>query len=200
MKFFYKNLIIKVPETVYYPMEDSLLLAKVIENEDLKKKKILEIGSGSGFLAILMEQQGAEVLASDINEEAVKAVKLNAKNNNIDLKVISSNLFEKVEGNFDFIIFNPPYLPEKTLHRDNQYYGGKTGREVIQKFIENSGKHLKKNGRIFIVFSSITGEKEIIEIFHSYGFISKVLARQKVPWEELIVVEAVKNTSSKIFI
>src|SRR3989344_8023357 len=97
MKFFYKNLILEVPETVYYPREDSLLLAKIIEQENLKKKSILEIGSGSGFLAILMAQQGAEVIAADINEEAVKTVNLNAKNNNINLKVISSDLFEKIE-------------------------------------------------------------------------------------------------------
>ena len=190
MKFFYKNLILEVPETVYYPREDSLLLAKVIEQEHLKKKRILEIGSGSGFLAILMAQQGAEVVASDINEEAVKAVKSNARNNNIVLRVVSSNLFEKIEGKFDFIVFNPPYLPEKTLHRDKQYYGGRTGREVIHKFIESSGSHLKKGGKILIVISSITGEKEVIEIFHSCGFTSKVAARQKVPWEELIVIEA----------
>ena len=190
MKFFYKNLILEVPENVYYPREDSLLLAKIIENENLKNKKTLDMGSGSGFLAILMAQQGAEVLATDINKEAVKTIKLNARNNNIDINVILSNLFKEIEGKFDFIVFNPPYLPEKTLHRDKQYYGGITGREVIHRFIENSEKHLKKEGKLFIVFSSITGEKEIEDLFESYGFASKIAARQKVPWEELIAMEA----------
>ena len=192
MKFFYKNLVLDVPESVYYPREDSLLLAKIIEKEGLKNKKTLDMGSGSGFLAILMAQQGADATASDINEDAVKAVKMNIKNNNIKLKVISSDLFKNIEEKFDIIVFNPPYLPEKTLHRNKQFYGGRTGREVIDKFIKNSSNHLKKEGRIFIVFSSITGEKEVIEIFHSYGFTSKTVARQKVPWEELIVMEAKK--------
>ena len=190
MKFFYKNLILEVPETVYYPREDSLLLAKTIEKENMKNKKTLDMGSGSGFLAILMVQQGADATASDINEEAVRTVKLNAKNNNAGVKVISSDLFEKIEGKFDIIVFTPPYLPEKTLHRDKQFYGGKSGREVIERFIKDSGKHLKKEGKIFIVFSSITGEKKVTELFESYGFTSNIVARQKVPWEELIVVEA----------
>jgi|SRR3989344_1339505 len=190
MKFFYKDLNLEVPESVYYPREDSLLLAKIIEKENLKNKKTFDMGSGSGFLAILMAHQGADATASDINEEAVRTIKLNSKSNNIDIKAISSDLFEKIEGKFDIIVFNPPYLPEKTLHRDKQYYGGRTGREVIHRFIKNSGKHLKKEGKIFIVFSSITGEKEVLDLFESYGFRAKAIERQKVPWEELIAVEA----------
>ena len=193
MKFFYKDLILEIPETVYYPREDSLLLARIIEKENLKKKKALDMGSGSGFLAMLMAQQDAEVVASDINEEAVKIVKLNARSSNVKVNAMNSDLFEKIEDKFDLIVFNPPYLPEKTLHRDNQYYGGKTGREVIDKFIKNSGSHLKKGGRILIVISSITGEKEVIEMFESYDFRAKSVARQKVPWEELIVIEAKKE-------
>jgi len=61
-KFYYKDIIIEVPDEVYYPREDTLLLAKVLEKEELKGKKCLEMCCGSGFLSVLMVKLGADVV------------------------------------------------------------------------------------------------------------------------------------------
>jgi release factor glutamine methyltransferase len=189
MKFFYKDLVLEVPETVYYPREDSLLLAKIIEDEGMEERKILDMGTGSGFLSILMAKSNADVTAADINKEALQVAERNAKINNAEIKTIHSDLFEKIEEKFDLIVFNPPYLPEK-MYKDIQYHGGKGGRKVIQKFINKAADHLRESGKILLLISSITGEKEVKELFETHGYKTKILARQKVPWEELIVVEA----------
>ena len=189
MKFYHGDIILDVPETVYYPREDSLLLAKALENESLKKK-VLEIGCGSGFLSIVMAKKGAEVTAVDGSKDAVEATRLNAKKNDVSLTCFGSDLFSSVTSKFDLIVFNPPYLPDES--NDATYSGGKTGRKVIEKFIKQVKEYLNKNGRVLLLISSLTGEKEVLSLFHACGFKTKIVTREKIPWEELMVIEACK--------
>jgi release factor glutamine methyltransferase len=70
------------------------------------------------------------------------------------------------------------------------YSGGKSGREFIEKFASQVSKYLKPRGRVLMVISSLTGELHVRELFKSKGFHTRIIARQKIPWEELIVVEA----------
>ena len=50
MKFYHGEIQLEVPENVYYPREDSILMAKALENLEIKGKSVLEVGCGSGFL------------------------------------------------------------------------------------------------------------------------------------------------------
>ncbi len=215
MKFYYNNIELEVPDSVYCPREDSLLLAKAVENIRLKSKKILDMGCGSGFLSILMAKDN-NVTAADINEEAVKAAKENAARNNVKLRALQSDLFSDIHEIFDIIVFNPPYLPEPfsfaickersslrsqrskaSLQKKNprekesiQWDGGRSGRDAIEKFIRQAKSHLNKNGKILLLISSLTGEKEVIGLFEKNGFKAGIIAREKIPWEELMVIEA----------
>ena len=188
MKLYNGKLALDVPEEVYYPREDSLLLAKVLEKEDLANKRILEIGCGSGFLSIFMAKSKAAVTAVDISKDAVQATKTNAKRNNAEVTCLGSDLFSAVNNKFDLIVFNPPYLPDES--GDNTYSGGKTGREVIERFIKQAKKYMEKDGKILLLISSLTGDNETLSLFHSCGFKTKIVAREKIPWEELMVIEA----------
>lgn len=190
MRFYYGEMVFDVPESVYYPREDSLLLAKAIENLDLHDKTAFEIGCGCGFLSILMAKTGANVTAVDINPVAVEITKKNAKANKVTLEARKSDLFLDIEGKFELIIFNPPYLPTEEGEDDKTYAGGTSGRETIERFIADVKKHLVPNGAVLIVISSLTGEAETIKLFSNQKLAAKVMAREKVPWEELIVIEA----------
>jgi release factor glutamine methyltransferase len=71
-----------------------------------KHKIVLDIGSGSGIQAeTALNSKAKSVLATDINPESIKLLRSKKIN------AINSNLFTKVKGKFDLIIFNPPYLP-----------------------------------------------------------------------------------------
>ena len=122
---------LEVPESVYYPSEDSLLAAEVLERKTLKGKKILDMGTGSGILAILAAKKGAKVDACDINPNAIACTRAGAKNSGMNVNVFVSDLFENVNGKYDIIMFNPPYLPEdeddKIAGRDERYSGGRCG-------------------------------------------------------------------------
>ena len=178
-------------EEVYEPREDSYLLQECIP-QNLKGKKILDMGTGSGILAITAAKNGGDVTAVDISPEALKAAEKNAKRQNVKIKFILSDLFENIAEKYDLIIFNPPYIPEDEqdgiVGISRIYSGGKTGRNVIEAFIQNAGKFLKEDGKIMMVISSLTGEKETIELFRRASFEPRIVAREKVPWEELLVL------------
>lgn len=188
---------LEVPESVYYPREDSLLLAEVVEKQRLEGKKALDLCCGSGLIGIIMAKHGAAVTAADINEGAAEITRANAAKNGVKLAAVKSDLFSSVAGRFDFIACNPPYLPEQGYVKRvieekslNQWYGGSNGREVIEKIVPQATDRLNHNGKFILLISSLTGEKEVLELFDAYGFTCKVAARKKIPWEELVVIEA----------
>ena len=189
-KFYHGEMEFEVPESVYYPREDSELLANHIESLELHGKSVLEAGCGSGFLSIMAAKHGAKVTSVDINEEAVETTRANAETNQVQLNAFKSDLFSSVEGKFDLIIFNPPYLPVEPEEKDPTYAGGATGRETIERFAAGVKSHLNPAGRVLIVISSLTGEKEVIELFEKQGMKISIASREKIPWEELIVILA----------
>ena len=191
MKFSFNSMELEVPEGVYYPAEDSFLLADAVEALEMKGKNVLDMGCGSGFLSLLCASKGAHVMAVDITEEAVETAKANAQANGFKVNIVLSDLFEKINGRFDFIIFNPPYLPKEEDEEGHvTYTGGATGREVIERFITQCGTHLENDGKILVLVSSLTGKEEIIAALNEAGFSAKIAAKEKLDWEELVVIEA----------
>ncbi|MBT3985656.1 methyltransferase [archaeon] len=150
--------------SLYEPREDSYLL-----NQHVRKHaqgKVLDMGTGTGIQAITaMEDPENEVLAVDVNPEAVEYVKKKGVN------AIQSNLFENVEGKFDLIIFNPPYLPEDKKEPEDSKLattGGKKGDEILKKFLSQAKQYLDKDGKILLLISTLTGKPETL--FKDYSW------------------------------
>ena len=103
--------------TVYEPREDSLLLQTAIRDFFITHPGVqvinaLDMGTGSGILAAALCNYCRDVLAIDVNPEAVDATVIYAQSHHIqNLTVSVSDLFSSVKGSFDLIVFNPPYLP-----------------------------------------------------------------------------------------
>ena len=187
MKIYHKDIKLNIDENIYEPREDSFLLAEVLEKE-LKVKKyenILEIGCGSGLLSIIAARY-SKVTSVDINEKAVEITKKNMKLNKVSLLVKKSDLFDNITGKFDLIVFNPPYLPDNDNIKGSEIW---SENGVINRFLKNVNKFLNKDGKILIVVSSLTGMKYIEDLTRKYGFSFKKVKTEKVPWEELIVLE-----------
>lgn len=169
---------------IYEPAEDSHLIYKEVKRLS-RDKKVLDIGTGSGILAIGAKRGGAlSVLAVDINPDAVSFV----KNKGID--AIESDLFSNVKGKFDMIIFNPPYLPEDSRESNDSKIittGGKEGNEIVLRFLRDADKHLEKFGEILILVSNLTGLGKIEKLIKQKGYKKEVLSSQKLFYEELFV-------------
>jgi len=176
-------------EGVYEPREDSFLLAEAVEKE--ARGEVLDVGTGSGLQALIASRKAERVTGVDLNEKAVKIAEINAKKNNVKNAVFRvSDLFERVSGRFDLVIFNPPYLPEELkMKGSEQWAGGKTGREIIGKFASELKVHMKEDGKALMVISSLTGLKEVKEIFEKLDLSVRIVKEKKIPWEILYVLE-----------
>lgn len=172
MKAFYKDIELEVFEHLYDPKEDSFLLADSLEN--LKGKKLLDVGCGTGLISITAAKIGAEVTAIDINEKAVNCTIFNAKKNKVNIKVLQSDLFKNILGKFDIITFNPPYVPGKI--GDITIDGGKQGREIIDRFIKQAKDYLTSNGYILLLVSSSNKFK-----------LGKTIKKEHIFFEDLLV-------------
>jgi len=170
---------------MYNPEEDSILLSDSIKKYIEKKGKsfkILDMGTGSGIQAETCKSLGFNnILAADIDTESLKYVK-----NKVKVKTIKSNLFSKIKGKFDLILFNPPYLPEHEHDKQKDTSGGKKGDETIIKFLNQAKSHLKKDGNILLLVSSLTPRKEINKIIKKY-YKKKKLSEKKLFFENLEV-------------
>lgn len=97
------------------------LFIEFLEQFDLRGKRVLELGAGSGLIAFVAAQKGAIVTATDVNPQAIKGLEENAERNQLTLNVVNSDLFEQVSPmNFDLILINPPYYaknPQNDLEK-----------------------------------------------------------------------------------
>ena len=114
-KYSFKDITVWVEPTVFPPFItiSTKLLLEFIEPLDLKGKTFLELGCGCGIISILAAQKGAFVTATDINQIALNALEENAKENQVNIEIIESDLFQKIQNRtFDFVVINPPYYPK----------------------------------------------------------------------------------------
>ncbi|WP_456368067.1 HemK2/MTQ2 family protein methyltransferase [Thermococcus sp.] len=186
----YRGLRIKLHPQVYEPAEDTFLLA---ENLDIRKGDVaLDMGTGTGIIALLMARKATYVLGVDVNPLAVKLAGENARLNNVkNVEFRVSDLFENVSGKFDIITFNAPYLPgEPREPIDLALVGGETGREVLDEFIEQVPDYLKPMGRVQVVQSSITGIEDTLKAFGKVGLRAEVRAKKHFFFEDIVLINA----------
>lgn len=185
---------IKVFEEVYNPSDDSYLLLNSLDIQD--KKNILEIGCGSGIIALHIAKQGVTVTAADISNYAVSNTKFNANHNQIQLNIVQSNLFENIRGKYDMIIFNPPYLP--TANEHTAWDGGNEGLNIIQPFLDSARYYLLDEGIVYIIISNLTDRKKMIENNNAiYDF--EIISKKKFFFESLFVYKITVNEKVKSF-
>ena len=179
--------------TVYEPAEDSMLLADNLGvcGGDV----VLDMGTGTGFLALLAAIKAKKVLGVDVNPRAIEVARENALLNNIkNVEFRVSDLFSDIEGEvFDLIIFNPPYLPVDELDMlGRSWSGGSKGLGVIKRFLKSAPDYLKEGGGIRLLVSSLNDLDELREILNEKKFRFEILAKKKLWFEEIYVIKAVK--------
>lgn len=177
-------------DMIYEPREDSYLIAKHVKY--LASGTVLDMGTGSGYLAI--EAAGSDkvkkVYAADINPEAIKYCKKRIRSKKIIF--VQSDLFSafrkrKVKIKFDLIIFNPPYLPNDSRLKDIALDGGRKGNEIILRFLKESKGFFGKEGKILLLFSSLSRKKDIDKTIKELGMKSQLIDSEKMFFEELYV-------------
>ena len=152
---------------VYPPSEDSILL---IESLDIRRgEKVLEIGCGSGVVSIHCAANGADVMSVDINPHAVGLTESNFSANGLPCDVRESDLYSAVEGRFDTIIFNLPYLPvQEDGLLAKAWSGGDDGLGPLPALLDGMDGRLLPGGRVVVVVSSLMDQDGLSSLLEGY--------------------------------
>ncbi len=173
----------KVNSSVLIPRPETEELVRLILKEDLDGKEILDIGTGSGCIAISLAKYlpNAKVTALDISSDSLRVAKQNAKLNNVDIHFINADIFKyKSDKKYDVIVSNPPYVTqsEQELMKSNVVKYEPKGALFVSDYnpllyyrtILNFSKlSLNKNGIIYFEINE-NYKDEIIELVHNYGY------------------------------
>lgn len=165
------------PNVLIPRFETEELVSKTLEYlKDKQNLKIVDIGTGSGCIAIALKKQlNCIVDAVDISEKALEVAKRNAIKNNADITFYRGNLLEPLQDKYDLIISNPPYIdreeeimdivknnePEIALYAENH------GLACYESILKNCRKYLNKEAMIAFEIGYRQGE-EIIKLTSKY--------------------------------
>lgn len=170
----------KVNEHVLIPRQDTEVLVEEVLKVS-KGKKVLDMCTGSGCIIISLAKLGQleSAAAVDISTEALKVARENAASLKAEISFVESDLFEKVEGLYDIIVSNPPYIeseeveklePEVKDHEPRLALDGtEDGLYFYRKIIEEADKYLTENGAIFFEIGYNQGEA-VSELLRAKGY------------------------------
>lgn len=164
-----------VNENVLIPRPETELLVEKVLN--LQGNKVLDIGTGSGCIAIMLAKlSGKQISSCDISPKALKIARLNAQNLNTKVDFIDSDLFSNIEGKFDIIVSNPPYIPHNEILAEEvlkepslALFADNNGLAIYEKIIEQTPNYLNKGG--YLAFEiGINQAKEISKLLKQNGY------------------------------
>lgn len=172
-----------VNKNVLIPRQDTEVLVETTLEYIQRKKpvKVLDLCTGSGCIAVSIAKlvENTEVFAADISEKALQVAKENNKRNGTNVTFILSDLFENIEGMFDVIVSNPPYIRTAVIQelmeevREHDPWialdGHEDGLKFYRDITENGKKHLNPGGKIFYEIGFDQGE-EVRNILEMNGF------------------------------
>lgn len=156
----------------YPPREDTFLLLPFARPP--RRSTLLEIGTGSGLLALEAGRAGARVVATDRNPHALKRVRTLALAEELEVAVVRTDLASGL-GRFDRVLANPPYLPTTSGERDPDRWhdlaldGGPDGLRVTERLVARVGDHLTASASAFLVTSSVQDPEGLRRIREDWG-------------------------------
>lgn len=183
-----------VPPSVFHPgiFVTSRIFSSFLHTLDLTGKSVVEIGTGSGILALSAAKVGARsVVALDINPAAVGAARDNAALNSMDATVSArlSNLLSAAAAHerFDVIISSPPsFSGEPRDMADRAWHAGPFYRDITNLF-DQAHRHLSDDGVVYILLSSDTDVPLMESLAREAGFDWEEIARHSI-WVEAFMI------------
>jgi release factor glutamine methyltransferase len=163
----------QVPSSVFHPgfFFSTHLLLDQIKRGSLKNKKLLEPGAGSGLISIYAAQRGAIVTATDINPVAVECLRENSRENNVQIDILRSDLFDAIPSQlFDIIVINPPYYKkDPQSYSDYAWNCGSNG-EYFKKLLAQLGGYIHSETKILMVLCDGCDVEMIKEMAFEKGY------------------------------
>ena len=164
----------------YPPSEDTFFIVDNIDHE--KGQFALDVGSGSGYLTKLLSENFSFVVGTDINFDVLKNQTYKTKN------LVCCSGSEALKIKFNFIVCNLPYLATDKII-DIATDGGAEGFEIPKKIFDSVVCNMAENGKFVFVTSSLSNYEKLIDYAQKLGLKTRIMAKKKLFFEELILVE-----------
>ncbi|GGS77533.1 HemK2/MTQ2 family protein methyltransferase [Streptomyces violaceus] len=175
------------PPGVYAPQDDTELLAGALSDEPLPPgAEVLDVGTGTGALALEAARRGLRVTAVDVSRAAVWAARLNARLAGLPLRIRHGNLFDPVRGeSFDLILANPPYVPAPAGDRGPRgparaWDAGGDGRLVVDRICREAPALLRPGGVLLLVQSALSDPELTVGQLRASGLKAAVTRRRRI--------------------
>lgn len=193
----FRGLQLHIKKGVFHPafFGSTKVFAAFLASQELAGKSLLEVGCGSGLLSLLAAKQGATVLALDINPNAVETTRLNAKTNQLDIKTMTSDIFDMLPPQpFDIIISNPPYFPAQP--QNDAAYAWYCGPDFdfFHRFFSGLQDYIQLNSRVWMILSEVCDLVRIGAVAESYGYELKKIHSAVKLFETFVVLEARRSS------
>ncbi|MFK8906996.1 HemK2/MTQ2 family protein methyltransferase [Streptomyces sp. YS-3] len=174
---------------VYAPQADTALLAEALYEEPLfPGARVLDVGTGTGALALVAARRGADVTAIDISRRAVLTARLNARLARLPVRVLRGDLLTPVVGGaYDLILSNPPYVPARTATAPRRgaaraWDAGYDGRLLVRRICGEAPPLLRPGGALLMVHSALSDPDASLRELRAEGLKAAVVARRFIPF------------------
>lgn len=159
----FHGLNLKVDERVLIPRPETEELVELILSENLETPlSVLDIGTGSGAIALALANSRPDwqITASDLSSDALSLAAENAQSCGLNLTFVQSDCLDAIQGKFDIIASNPPYISEEDKDEVGlnvlasephmALFAGENGYAIYRKIAEQAGDYLTEKGKIYL--------------------------------------------------
>lgn len=191
------------PAVLIPRMETEELIDWILTDNDENKRQVLDIGTGSGAISLALKANRPQwqVTASDISEEALAVAQTNAQNNQLAVTLINSDVFANIQGKFDIIVSNPPYIPltekqymdQRVIDHEPSLalFAADNGLQIYRQIAADFAKYLTDNGQLFLeigfrqeaavmqIFKEAVGSEYLVSARHDLAGNQRMIKVQK---------------------
>ena len=166
---------IYLDESTLIPRNETLQFLEYLhQNKDFNGKKVLDLCTGSGVIALLLKKwyPEADIYASDISEQALTIAQKSANEAGLTITFLQSDFLKDIDDTFDILISNPPYIEEDSQDVDAPFepklalYSGKDGMDSYRSIFQDLHSHLKAGGEAYFELES-TNADNTLELYRS---------------------------------
>jgi release factor glutamine methyltransferase len=172
--------------------------ADELEKRDVRGRSVLDLGTGSGFLALCVARAGAgSVVALDVSPVATACASRNivANRHHDTVSVFQSDVFDALRSEtFDLIVSNPPFYPRAAREDADRRFAAGASLDFYRRLAIGLGSRLKPDGRLLLVHSSDTPWEPIAALLREQGFTALEAARRRTLFETLFAFDVERST------
>lgn len=167
------------PDAVFFG-PDTYRFCALVERElrGRRARRAIDVGCGAGAGGIVASPSAVGVVLADVNPDALALARVNARLANVHATVLRSDVLESIDGPFDVVLANPPYMadPARRGYRDG---GGSIGEGLSVRIVRASLERLAPGGRLVLYTGAaiVDGRDAFLEAPSSRRRASKALAR-----------------------